>query len=55
MEEYINQIERFLRGHMSLSEETTFKTTLSKDKELLSLAFMLVAILKNQEKTCNSK
>ena len=55
MKEYVNQIEKFLRGDMNLSEETTFKIALGEDAKLYSFAFLLVTLLKNQEKNLWNK
>ena len=48
MEENIDQIEKFLRGQMSQDEESLFKTSLSTDEHLRSLAFILVYMMKKQ-------
>lgn len=44
MENYINQIEKFLRGQMSDKEESFFKMSLTTDKNLRSLAFIVAYI-----------
>ena len=49
MEEYIEQIEKFLRGQMSQREEVTFKTSLATDSHLHSCAFIVVYILKRHK------
>lgn len=49
MEEYINQIEKFLRGQMSLEEESSFKKSLTTDAYLHSYAFIMAFILKAQK------
>ena len=46
MEEYINQIEKFLRGQMSLEEESLFKTSLKTDAHLRLYAFIMAYMLK---------
>ena len=38
MEEYIDHIEKFLKGQMSLEEECTFKSSLMTDAHLHSYA-----------------
>ncbi len=48
MEEYIDQIEKFLRGQMNQNEEGAFKTSLTTDAHLRSLAFIVASILKKQ-------
>ena len=49
MTEYINQIEKFLRGQMSQEEEGTFKTSLKTDARLRSIVFIVTFILKAQK------
>lgn len=49
MEEYINQIETFLRGQMSLEEEIAFKRSLATDAHLRSLSFIIVYMMKEQK------
>lgn len=49
MTEYINQIEKFLKGQMSQEEESVFKSTLATDGHLRSLAFILAYILRMQK------
>ncbi len=49
MEEYIDQIEKFLRGQMSQEEESAFKKSLTKDAHLRSYAFIMTFILKAQK------
>ena len=49
MTEYIDQIEKFLRGQMSQEEESVFKATLATDEHLRSLAFIFTSILKMQK------
>ena len=46
MTEYIDQIEKFLRGQMSKEEESVFKTSLSTDEHLQSFAFVVAHILR---------
>jgi len=46
MEEYINQIEKYLRGQMSEEEEGAFKASLTTDAYLHSYAFIMAFILK---------
>ena len=48
MEDYIEQIERFLIGQMTEQEEHSFNTLLRGDFHLRSLAFLLVNILRSQ-------
>ena len=49
MEEYIDQIEKFLRGQMSQEEEGVLKTALTTDLRLRSYAFIMVNILRMQK------
>lgn len=49
MEEYIVQIEKFLRGQMNQKEEVVFKLLLKTDARLRSLAFIVVYMLKEQK------
>ena len=49
MEDYIEQIEKFLKGQMSQEEEGIFKTSLTKDARLRSYAFIVASILKKQK------
>ena len=49
MKEYINQIEKFLRGQMSHEEESVFKTSLATDEHLRSLALILANMLRMQK------
>lgn len=49
MEEYIDQIEKFLKGQMSLEEECTFKSSLMTDAHLHSYAFIMALITKTQK------
>ena len=48
MKNYIDQIEKYLRGQMSLEEEGAFKTSLKTDANLRSYAFIIAYMLKNQ-------
>lgn len=48
MEEYIDQIEKFLRGQMSQEEEGVLKTALTTDAQLRSLAFIVTYIFRKQ-------
>lgn len=49
MEEYINQIEKFLRGQMNKEEEGVFKASLTTDAHLRSYAFIFAIIMKTQK------
>lgn len=49
MEEYIDQIEKFLRGKLSMEEEKAFKTLLTTDTSFRNCAFIVVCILKQQK------
>ena len=49
MDDYIEQIEMFLRGQMGQKEEVAFKTSLTTDVHLHSLAFIVAYILKQQK------
>ena|GEM_PF-3130806 len=49
MEEYIDKIERFLRGQMSWEEEGEFKTALTTDVRLRFYAFFLIYMLRKQK------
>lgn len=49
MEEYINQIETFLKGQMSQKEEDTFKRSLAINAHLRSLSFIIVYMMKEQK------
>jgi len=49
MEEYIDQIEKFLRGQMSWKEEGEFKTALTTDAHLRLYAFILTYMLRKQK------
>ncbi len=49
MMDFINQIEKFLRGQMSEKEEVFFKTSLTTDEHLRSQAFIVAYILKKQK------
>ena len=49
MENYIDQIEEFLRGQMSQKEEYIFKTALTTDARLRSYAFIVANLLRRQK------
>lgn len=49
MENYIDQIEKFLKGQMSQEEEGAFKTSLRGDAHLRSFAIIVVYMLKEQK------
>ena len=49
MMEYIDQIEKYLRGKMSLEEENSFKKSLKTDAYLRSYAFIMAFLLKAQK------
>ena len=49
MEEYIDQIEKFLRGQMSKEEEDVFKTSMTTDAQQRLFAFIVASILKKQK------
>ena len=49
MEEYIDQIEKFLRGQMNCEEEDMFKTSLATDARLRFYAFILTYMLRKQK------
>ena len=49
MEDYVIQIEKFLRGHMSLDEEVDFKISLTANEDFRSLALLLASMLKKQK------
>ncbi|MBO7098461.1 MAG: hypothetical protein J6W21_01185 [Bacteroidaceae bacterium] len=46
MEDYIDQIEKFLRGQMNQEEEGVFKKSLITGAHLRSYAFIMAFILK---------
>ncbi len=50
MEEYIDQIEKYLRGRMNQQEINKFKASLTTNPQLRSLAIIVVNILKNNHK-----
>lgn len=50
MKEYIDQMEKFLRGQMSHEEEVAFKTSLTIDARLRSYAFIVAIMLRKQKK-----
>lgn len=49
MKENINQIEKYLRGHMNLEEESSFKKLLTTNAHLRSYASIMAFILKAQK------
>ena len=49
MEDYIDQIEKVLRGQMSQQEEVIFKTSLKTDAHLRLYAFIMAYMLKEQK------
>lgn len=49
MKKYIDQIEKFLRGQMSLEEENMFKKSLVTDTHLRLYAFIMAYMLKEQK------
>ena len=49
MENYIDQIEKFLRGLMSQQEESTFKKSLAIDANLRSYAFIMAYMMRTQK------
>lgn len=49
MEEYIELIEKFLRGQMSLEEEDIFKASLNTVTQLRSLAFIVAYFVQKQK------
>lgn len=49
MEEYIELIEKFLRGQMGQEEESKFKASLTKDARLRSCAFILAYAMRMQK------
>ena len=50
MEDYIEQIEKFLRGQMEKGEEKAFKESLAENEELRLLALLVVQMLKLYKK-----
>jgi len=50
MEEYVNQIEKFLRGQMDQKEENVFKSSLTTDERLRLCALIVAYMLKRQKK-----
>ncbi len=46
MEEYIDQIEKYLRGQMSHQEENNFKEVVKSNKQLRSLALIVALMVK---------
>lgn len=51
MEEYINQIEQFLRGQMNPQEEITFIASLASNKKKRLIAFIVTFLLRSHQKT----
>lgn len=49
MEDYIEQIEKFLKGQMSQQEESVFKEFLISNVPLRSTTFLVVFMLKHQK------
>ena len=49
MEDYIDYIEKFLRGQMSEKEDAFFKTSLTTNERFRSLAFIVAYILRTQK------
>lgn len=49
MEEYIELIEKYLRGQMNKKEESAFKTSLKTDAHMRTSAFILTFIMKTQK------
>ena len=47
MEEYIESIEKFLRGQMSYEEETAFKKSLITNAHMRTCAFIMTLMVKN--------
>lgn len=52
MEDYVDQIEKYLRGQMNKQEELALKVALSSDENFHSLALSIIYILKSFRKTC---
>ena len=49
MEEFIELIEKFLRGQMDQKEEDAFKKSLITDAHMRTCAFIVTFILKTQK------
>ena len=49
MENYIEQIEKFLKGKMNKQEEVIFKTSLATNDHLRSCAFIVAYMLRIQK------
>lgn len=49
MEDYIEQIEKYQRGQMTLEEEGSFKNSLKIDAHLRSYAFIMTYMLREQK------
>lgn len=50
MEEYIDQIEKYLRGQMTQREEIAFKESLASNEELRLQALSVVMVLRSFQK-----
>jgi hypothetical protein len=50
MEEYINQIEQFLRGQMNPQEEITFKASLASNMKMRLFASIVTYLLRAYQK-----
>jgi len=50
MEEYIDKIEKFLRGQMNPQEETTFRASLASNKEMCLHALIVTFLLRPHQK-----
>ena len=51
MEEYIDRIEKFLRGQMNQQEEAAFKVALSSNDRFRSLARIMTLVLRAYQKS----
>lgn len=52
MEDYVDQIEKYLRGQMNKQEELALKVALSSDENFHSLALSIIYILRSFQKSC---
>ena len=52
MEDYVDQIEKYLRGQMTKQEELTLKAVLSSDDNFHSLALSIIHVLRSFQKSC---
>lgn len=52
MEDYVDQIEKYLRGQMTKQEELTFKVALLSNENFHSLALSITYILRSFQKSC---